>query len=235
MPPPTVNGRKSKTFRRQSFKIQHCKRAQRRCALFYVITFIPMTRQLIKRIKACTLCAEHLPFPPKPVFSFSAKSKILLVGQAPGMKVQQSGKPWTDASGERLRDWLGVSEAQFYDTDNFAIVPMGFCYPGKKNKSDAPPRPECAPQWMPPILKSLRSKQLTLLIGQYAFRHFLGTNARPTLTESLKEWRSYQPEFLLMPHPSPRNNIWLRKNPWFEDENLPNIKKKIALALRNQQ
>ncbi|NNE66740.1 MAG: uracil-DNA glycosylase family protein [Pyrinomonadaceae bacterium] len=178
---------------------------------------------LIKEIRACTNCAENLPLGPRPIVSFSGKSKVLLVGQAPGTKVHETGVPWNDPSGDRLRAWLQVSRDEFYDTKNFAIAPMGFCYPGRGKSGDNPPRPECAPLWMERITASLTEVQMTILIGQYALNYFLGERRKKTLTETVKNWREYFPNFVVLPHPSPRNNIWLKKNEWFEKELVPEL------------
>ncbi|MEZ5344866.1 MAG: uracil-DNA glycosylase family protein [Pyrinomonadaceae bacterium] len=183
-------------------------------------------------IRSCTVCAGFLPNPPKPIFSFSGSSKIVLIGQAPGIKVHKSGTPWDDASGIRLREWLGVSMEEFYDTKNFAIVPMGFCYPGKGKSGDLPPRPECAPLWMGPILKQLRKLRLKILVGGYSQNYFLKDSQRKNLTETVKNWREYLPEFVVTPHPSPRNNIWLKKNPWFESELIPELKRIVSKTLQ---
>ena len=184
--------------------------------------------ELKKNIKACTLCEADLPSAPKPIFSFSEKSKILIVGQAPGKKVHESGIPWDDASGARLREWMQVPKEKFYDTKYFSIVPMAFCYPGKGRSGDLPPRPECAEKWMDPILQTMRNRQLTLLIGQYAQRWYLKADKKATLTETVKTWQEYQPKYFVLPHPSPRNNIWLKKNPWFEKELVPKLKIKVG-------
>ena len=182
---------------------------------------------LKKNIKACTLCVDYLPYAPKPIFSFSKKSKILVVGQAPGIKVHESGIPWNDASGDRLREWMQVSKEQFYDTNYFSIVPMGLCYPGKGKSGDLPPRMECAEKWMQPILGKIPQIKLTLLIGQYSQQWFLNGTKKNTLTKTVKSWKEYQPKYFVLPHPSPRNNIWLKKNPWFEKQLVPRLKKKV--------
>lgn len=187
--------------------------------------------KLLTEIRSCKVCEEHLPFPPKPVVRFSGSSKIIIIGQAPGTKVQKSGIPWDDASGERLRSWLKVEPSEFYDTKKFGIVPMGFCYPGKGKSGDLPPRPECAELWMKPIFKALKKKEIVLLIGQYSQKFFLGDRAKSTLTQTVQAWKEYLPEFFVLPHPSPRNNIWLKKNEWFEKETIPHFRKVIRKHL----
>jgi uracil-DNA glycosylase len=184
--------------------------------------------QLLKEIRDCTNCAEHLPLGPRPVVSFSAGSKILIVGQAPGTRVHNTGIPWNDPSGDRLRNWLNVSRDEFYDTDNFAIVPMGFCYPGRGKSGDNPPRPECAPLWMEQVLSSLSGIKLTILMGQYALKYFLNSKRKKTLTETVRNWREYYPQFIVLPHPSPRNNIWLKKNDWFEKDLVPRLESLVS-------
>jgi uracil-DNA glycosylase len=159
------------------------------------------------------------------VLSAHPDSKIAIIGQAPGSIVHRTGIPWDDKSGDRLRSWLGVTTEEFYDARNFAIVPMGFCYPGKGKSGDLPPRPECAPQWHGELLEQLPNLRLTLLIGQYAQQYYLGDLRKRTLTETVRAWKEYQPKKLLvLPHPSPRNNIWLRKHPWFEEEVIPKLR-----------
>jgi uracil-DNA glycosylase len=153
---------------------------------------------------------------------------LLIIGQAPGIKVHESSIPWNDASGERLREWLGIGSDTFYDEQKVAIVPMGFCYPGKGKSGDLPPRKECAELWHKKVLQSLPNIQMTLLIGQYAQNYYLKERTTNTLTETVKNWQAWAPEFLPLPHPSPRNNIWLKKNPWFETEVIPYIRKHIS-------
>ncbi|MFT5426146.1 MAG: uracil-DNA glycosylase [Gammaproteobacteria bacterium] len=190
-----------------------------------------MTIKLLKEIRRCTACAEFLPHSPRPVLNFSTQSRIVIIGQAPGIKVHNSGVPWDDASGLRLRKWLNVSVDEFYDPNNFAIVPMGFCFPGNDGKSDRPPRPECAELWMSKILSRLKNKKLTLLVGQYSQKYFLDKTKKKTLTESVKSYQDYLPDYFVLPHPSPRNNIWLKKNPWFEKNNVVDLQKRIRLLL----
>lgn len=171
------------------------------------------------------LFAEQLEHAPRPVISVHPESKILVIGQAPGTKVHQSGIPWDDKSGDNLRSWLGVNSDQFYNSKKFGIVPMGFCYPGKGKSGDLPPRPECAPQWHRPLLDLMPEVKLTLLIGQYAQKYYLKQRRFKTLTETVKNYKSYLPNFLPLVHPSPRNFAWMLKNPWFEKDLVPDLRK----------
>lgn len=182
---------------------------------------------MLDEIRACHLCANHLPMGPRPIVQFSAKSRIVVIGQAPGVRVHTSGVPWDDPSGNELRRWLGVTKEQFYDPDLFALVPMGFCYPGKGKSGDSPPRPECAPQWHDLILKRLKKVEMTLLIGQYAQQRYLGDRLKPTLTETVKNFKNYLPDYLPLVHPSPRNRIWMKKNPWFERMVIPGLQRSV--------
>lgn len=182
-------------------------------------------------IRACTLCAAHLPLGPRPVLQISRTARILIAGQAPGSKVHASGIPFDDASG-RLRDWLGLDRETFYDASRVAILPMGFCYSGTGKSGDLPPRPECAVAWRDKILSELRAVKLTLIIGQYAMAWHLGARAKATLTETVQAWREFSPTIFPMPHPSPRNNIWLKKNPWFVRDVLPELRQQVTAALR---
>ena len=186
---------------------------------------------LQRNIRGCELCAEHLPLGPRPVFQVSRTARILIAGQAPGRKVHSSGIPFDDASGDRLRDWLGLERETFYDTSRVAILPMGFCYPGTGKSGDRPPRPECAIAWREKILRELSAVKITLVIGQYAMDWHLGSRAKVTLTETVQAWREFQPNLWPMPHPSPRNNIWLKKNPWFAREVLLELRRQVRLVL----
>jgi uracil-DNA glycosylase len=186
---------------------------------------------LLREISACRVCEAFLPLGPRPVIRMSPFARILLVGQAPGLKVHESGVPWNDASGRRLREWLGVDEATFYDVSKFALVPMGMCYPGRGGGGDLPPRPECAPLWHDRIFSLMPRIELTILIGQYAQANFLSTRRGPTLTDTVRNWKDYAPRFFALPHPSPRNQGWLKRNPWFEQDVLPSLKEHTARAL----
>lgn len=183
---------------------------------------------LLEEIRACRLCAAQLPLGPRPVLRASTGARLLVVGQAPGTRVHASGIPWDDASGKRLREWLGMDAAMFYDETQVAIVPMGFCYPGTGASGDLPPRPECRRTWHPRLLPLLPDIAFTLLIGQYAQAHFLGARRKASLTETVRAWREYWPELLPLPHPSPRNVGWFKANPWFADEILPALRERVA-------
>lgn len=189
-------------------------------------------KTILKNVRACTLCRD-LPLGPRPVLRASATAKLLIIGQAPGTKVHESGVPWNDRSGDRLREWLGVERDAFYDEARIAIMPMGFCYPGvDKSGGDLPPRPECAPLWQPQLLPLMKGVELTLLIGLYAQGRYLGARRKATLTDTVKAWREYGPQFIPLPHPSWRNTAWLKKNPWFEKELLPFLSKNVAKTLK---
>lgn len=189
-------------------------------------------KQLLVDIGRCRICETVLPFGPRPVVQAQSSARILVAGQAPGLRVHETGIPWNDRSGDRLREWLGVDREQFYDARLFALVPMGFCYPGRGRSGDLPPRPECAGQWLGRILEHLPRRQLTLLVGQYAQRHYLGQLREPSLTQTIRAWRRYWPDYLPLPHPSGRNNGWLSKNPWFEAELLPEVRQRCATILQ---
>ena len=180
---------------------------------------------LLSDIKNCTICAAHLAHGTNPVVSASPKSKIVIIGQAPGSVVHKTGIPWDDKSGDRLRAWLGVSKSEFYDKELFALVPMGFCYPGKGKSGDLPPRPECAPQWHNPIIAKIERVELIILIGSYAQNYYLRDGVKKTLTETVRSFQEYLPRYMPLPHPSPRNNIWLKKNEWFEASVIPELRR----------
>jgi uracil-DNA glycosylase len=187
---------------------------------------------LLADVRACQVCAEYLPLGPRPIVRAGHKARILIVGQAPGARVHASGIPWSDSSGDRLRQWLAVDETSFYDESLFALVPMGFCYPGRGKGGDNPPRPECAPLWLNRLLGEMPDIQLTLLIGQYSQRHFLGARRKASLTETVRSWSEYAPAFMPLPHPSPRNLWWFQRNSWFELEVLPALRSRVELLAR---
>lgn len=188
--------------------------------------------RLLAEIRACRICEAHLPLGPRPVLQASADARILVVSQAPGRKVHETGIPFNDISGRRLREWMGVDDTVFYDRRRVAIVPMGFCFPGTGKGGDLPPRPECAPTWHPRLLPRLTQLQLTLAIGHYAIKGMLGKRRRRTLTDTVRAWREYVDDGVLpLPHPSPRNQMWLKRNPWFAAELLPELRRRVAHAL----
>ncbi len=185
--------------------------------------------ETLRAARACTLCAAHLPLGPRPVLRAKAAARLILIGQAPGTRVHESGVPWDDRSGDRLRDWLALDKDTFYDEARVAILPMGFCYPGVSARGgDNPPRPECAPAWHPKVLGALPKIELTLLIGLYAQAHYLGQRRKKTLSETVRAWAEYGPGIIPLPHPSWRNTSWLKKNPWFETDLLPDLRARIA-------
>lgn len=177
--------------------------------------------RLLMEVRACTLCTEHLPLGPRPVVSVHPEARILIIGQAPGTRVHKSGVPWDDPSGRRLRAWMGVDEQTFYDPRTIAIMPMGFCYPGRGTSGDLPPRPECAPTWHERLLSHLPQIELTLLLSSYAIQYYLDVPKNQTVTATVEAWRGSAPAVFPLPHPSPRNNRWLQRNPWFESEVIP--------------
>jgi uracil-DNA glycosylase len=185
---------------------------------------------LLSEVRACTLCEPDLPQGARPVLQLHGDAKILIAGQAPGQKVHDSGVPFDDASGKRLREWLGVTRDVFYDPKQIAILPMGFCFPGSGKSGDLAPRAECAPAWREQLLGHLNQLQLTVVLGKYAQNYHFG-EASSSVTDLVKGWRTYWPNTVPLPHPSPRNNIWLRKNPWFEIELLPSLRQRVTEAL----
>ena len=191
----------------------------------------PHLRELAQEIRACTLCSAYLSLGPRPIIQVSNSAKILIVGQAPGRRVHETGIPFDDPSGNRLREWMGIDKSVFYDESKIAIVPMGFCFPGTGKSGDLPPRPECAETWRKKLLNELPQISLTLVIGQYAQAWHLGQLAKENLTETVKAWKEFGPKIIPLPHPSPRNNIWLIKNPWFVQEVLPRLQSEIKSLL----
>lgn len=183
---------------------------------------------LAREIAACQHCERYLPHGVRPVVTFSNTARLLIIGQAPGAKVHASGVPWDDASGDRLREWTGLTKAQMYDPARVALMPMGFCYPGKASGGDQPPRPECAPLWHDRVLAELPDDRLTLLVGSYAQARYLPETRRLSLTERVRRFRDYLPQYLPLPHPAWRSAIWMKQNPWFEAEVLPVLRKEVA-------
>jgi uracil-DNA glycosylase len=186
---------------------------------------------LLSEIRACRLCEKDLPLGPRPIVRAAGTARILIVGQAPGRRVHETGIPWNDPSGDRLRLWLQMTREQFYDQRHIAIVPAGLCFPGSGARGDAPPRPECAPLWHPKLGALMPKIRLTLLIGQYAQAYYLGKRRNKSLRETVQAYQEYLPEFLPLPHPSPRNQLWLKQNPWFQEEVIPILRERVVSAL----
>jgi len=187
---------------------------------------------LLAKVRACRLCEPHLPLGPRPVLRAAPGARILVVGQAPGTKVHETGIPWNDPSGDRLRDWMAIDRDTFYDEARIAIIPSAFCYPGRLPRGgDAPPRPECAPLWHPPLLARLPNIALTVAAGQYAHANLLGPRRRKTLGATVEAWRDYLPEVIVTPHPSWRSTNWMRKHPFFEEEVVPELRKRVRALL----
>lgn len=182
-----------------------------------------MLEPLLKEIRACKVCEPSLPLGANPVIQASRSAKLLIIGQAPGTRVHETSIPWNDPSGNRLREWLALDKETFYDPNKIAIMPMGLCYPGKGKSGDLPPRKECAPLWHQRVLEQLPNIGMTLLIGQYAQNYYLSDKPK-TLTETVQQWQRWAPNYLPLPHPSPRNTLWLKKNPWLEAEVVPFIR-----------
>ena len=193
---------------------------------------------LLAQVRACRHCEASLPLGPRPVLRAGTGARVLIIGQAPGTRVHASGIPWDDPSGDRLRQWLQLEADRFYDTSRVAIVPMGFCYPGRGKSGDLPPSPECAPLWHQRVVAMLPRLELVLLVGAYAQRYYLpqtpaAAEAAPgeNLTQRVRRWRGFGPRYFPLPHPSPRNNLWLRRNPWFEAEALPQLRARLRAVL----
>lgn len=185
---------------------------------------------VLAQARACQLCIDELPHGVRPVLQAGEHARILIAGQAPGRRVHASGIPFDDPSGVRLRSWLGVDEATFYDRQKIALLPMGFCYPGSGTSGDKPPQAQCAPAWRQAIIDALPQIKLTLVMGQYAMAWHL-PQRQATLTETVRHWREGWPQYLPLPHPSPRNNRWLRRNPWFEAEVIPVLQQRVSTLL----
>lgn len=188
---------------------------------------------LLSEVRSCRICAEALPLGPRPIVRASTTAQILVIGQAPGRRVHASGIPWNDPSGDRLRRWLNLTPEQFYDERQIAILPIGLCFPGSGPRGDAPPRPECAPLWHPKLRVLLPKVRLSLLIGQYAQAYYLGRRRKKTLRETVLAYLEYLPDFIPLPHPSPRNQLWLKQNLWFEEEAVPLLRKRVSAVLHD--
>ena len=185
---------------------------------------------LLEEVRACRLCAPQLPLGPRPVLRAESSARLLIIGQAPGTRVHETGVPWNDPSGDRLRQWLAMDQATFYDARRVAIIPMGLCYPGRGHSGDLPPRPECAPTWHQALFDCLPGVRLTLLVGQYAQRAYL-PHWRGSIGDNVAHWQEALPDYFPLPHPSPRNRRWLRDRPWFDDQVVPALRQQVRVAL----
>ncbi len=194
------------------------------CALVF---YFRRMKELLQEISKCTVCSEYLTLGPRPIVSGTIKSKVIIIGQAPGTVVHRTGIPWDDKSGDNLRSWMGIDNDVFYDATKVGLVPMGFCYPGKGKSGDLPPRKECAPLWHNQLLEQMKDVELTVLVGKYAQDYYLKDKSKRTLTETVRAFEDYLPRYFVLPHPSPRNNIWQAKNEWFGKEVLPRLKEEI--------
>ncbi|NPD47307.1 MULTISPECIES: uracil-DNA glycosylase family protein [unclassified Lentimicrobium] len=188
--------------------------------------------ELKRKISECKVCKSNLPLGPRPIITAHPKSKVIIIGQAPGIAVHNTGIPWDDKSGKNLRNWLGIEDHIFYDEEKIALIPMGFCYPGRGKSGDIPPRKECAPLWHEDLLSHLTEVKLVILIGKYAQDYYLKGLAKRNLTETVMHFEEYLPKYFVLPHPSPRNNLWQAKNPWFAEEVLPALKTEISKSLK---
>lgn len=188
--------------------------------------------KILEEARACTICASSLPLGPKPLLAAHPSARILIIGQAPGRATHEAGIPWQDRSGDRLREWLGVTREQFYDPRQVALVPTGFCYPGSGKAGDLPPRPECAPLWHPRILPLLKQLEVTIYLGSYAFEAHWAARYR-NLSEAVQNFQALLPRQIVLPHPSPRNGIWASQRPWFQAELLPALRSRVKEALEN--
>jgi len=188
---------------------------------------------LLVDVRACRICEAHLPHPPRPVLRAAPSARVLIVGQAPGRRVHESGIPWNDPSGELLRQWLEIGREDFYDERRIAIIPAGLCYPGTGEAGDLPPRPECAPHWHPKLRALLPEIRMTLLVGSYAQGYYLGARRKKTLAETVRARAEYLPDLFPLPHPSPRNRLWMKRNPWFERDVLPQLRRRFRACLRD--
>jgi uracil-DNA glycosylase len=191
-------------------------------------------KRLLHEISACRICEADLPHGPRPVFRASTGARLLIISQAPGSKVHQTGIPWDDASGDRLRNWMDLDRSTFYDETRIAILPIGLCYPGAAaNGGDKPPRPECAPLWHERVIDHLSNLQLTLLVGQYSQRRYLGSSRKSSMTETVKAFPEYGPKFFPLPHPSWRSGIWMRRQPWFEEAVIPQLRRAVQRVIKD--